>query len=88
MLEITKNNDGTIKVWLYDYETNLSVSVCTPPDKLAATLPRDVLAMVRELVIELENLLPLEPPIHGYRLKGTTPEYGRMVKPELMVDDS
>lgn len=61
MLKIEKNNDGTVEVWLYDHNSSTSIRVCTPPDKLATTLPRDVLVMVRKLVNELDRLLPKEP---------------------------
>lgn len=61
MLTIEKNDDGTIEVWHHVMEPKLNVRVCTYPDKLAATLPRDELELVRELVNELDAVLPNEP---------------------------
>jgi len=61
MLIIEKNEDGTVDVWHHVTKPKLNVRVCTRPDKLAATLPRDVLVMVRELVNELDAALPKEP---------------------------
>jgi len=61
MLQIEQKNDGTIDVWHCDTKNNLSVRVCTRPYKLATTLPRDELVLVRKLVNELDRLLPEEP---------------------------
>tara|TARA_B100000949_G_C13905394_1_gene294556 strand:+ start:59 stop:475 length:417 start_codon:yes stop_codon:yes gene_type:complete len=61
MLTIEKRNDDAVEVWHYESDTNHSVRVCTRSDKLAATLPRDVLVMVRKLVNELDRVLPKEP---------------------------
>jgi hypothetical protein len=61
MLKIEKNNDGTIEVWLYDHASSTSIRICTHPDELASTLPRDVLRVVRELVNEMDRILPQEP---------------------------
>jgi len=61
MITVEKKNDGTIEVWHYESDINHSVRVCTHPDKLAATLPRDELVMIRKLVNELDRLLPKEP---------------------------
>ena len=58
MLTIEKNIDGTIEVWHHEVEPKLNVRVCTHPDKLATTLPRGELKMVRKLVDELDELLP------------------------------
>jgi hypothetical protein len=55
MLTIEKKDNGTVEVWQFDYESKHSVRVCTQPDKLASTLPRDVLVMVRKLVNELDR---------------------------------
>jgi hypothetical protein len=60
MLTIEKRNDDAVEVWHYESGTNHSVRVCTRSDKLASTLPRDVLVMVRKLVNELDRVLPKE----------------------------
>jgi hypothetical protein len=61
MLTIESNDDGTIEVWQFDVSTKHSMRVRTQPDKLATTLPRDVLVMARKLVNELDRVLPKEP---------------------------
>ena len=61
MLTIESNDDGTIEVWQFDVASRHSMRVRTQPDKLATTLPRDVLVMARKLVNELDRVLPKEP---------------------------
>jgi hypothetical protein len=72
MLTIEKKDNGTVEVWQFDYESKHSVRVCTQPDKLASTLPRDVLVMVRKLVNELDRLLPKESVLMWTSVPGRT----------------
>jgi len=57
MLSVKQKYDGRMKISTYDLDGTFSFRVCAQPDKIAPTLPRDVLVEIRELVDGMNRIL-------------------------------